>query len=62
MFVGHICTVHKTHGNDNAQNFTLALLNEHSDADPDLWILICKIKVGSGSVRRDTNPGPGHIR
>ena len=35
-----------------------------SVADPDLWIRICIIKVGSGSVWRDTNPDldPGHIR
>ena len=32
-----------------------------SDADPDLWIRICIIRVGSGSVWRDTNPDPGHI-
>ena len=31
-----------------------------SDADPDLWIRICIIKVGSWSVRRDTNPDLGH--
>ena len=33
-----------------------------SDADPDLWILICIIKVGSRSVWRDTNldSDPGH--
>ena len=30
-----------------------------SDADPDLWIRLCIIKVGS--VWRDTNPDPGHI-
>ena len=27
-------------------------------ADPDLWIRICIVKVGSGSVWRDTNPDP----
>ena len=34
-----------------------------SDADPDPWIQICIIKVGSGSVWRDTNPDtdPGHM-
>ena len=31
-----------------------------SDADPDLWIRIYIIKVGSGSVWRDTNPDQGH--
>ena len=37
--------------------------SDPSDADPDLWIRICIIKVGSGSVWRDTNPDPdpGHI-
>ena len=30
----------------------------YSDADPDLWIRICIVKVGSWSVRRDTNPDP----
>ena len=30
-----------------------------SDADPDLWIRICIIKVGS--VWRDTNPDSGHM-
>ena len=35
-----------------------------ADPDPDLWIRSCIIKVGSGSVWRDTNPDPdpGHIR
>ena len=37
-----------------------------ADPDPDLWIRICIIQVGSGygSVWRDTNPDPdpGHIR
>ena len=35
-----------------------------ADPDPDLCIRICIIKVGSGSVWRDTNPDPdsGHIR
>ena len=31
-----------------------------SDADLDLWIRICIIKVGS--VWRDTDPDPGHSR
>ena len=35
-----------------------------ADPDPDLWIRICILKFGSGSVWRDTNPDldPGHIR
>ena len=39
-------------------------LSSVADPDPDLWIQICIIKVGSGSVWRDTNPdpNPGHIR
>jgi hypothetical protein len=34
-----------------------------SDMDPDLWIRICIIKAGSGSVWGDTDPDldPGHI-
>ena len=32
------------------------------DADSDPWIRIRIIKGGSGSVWRDTNPDPGHIR
>ena len=33
-----------------------------ADPDPDLRIQICIIKVGSGSVWKDTNPDldPGH--
>ena len=40
------------------------LFSSDADPDPDLWIRICIIKVGSGSVWRDTNPDPdpGHIR
>ena len=30
-----------------------------SDADP--WTRICIMKVGSGSVWRNTNPDPGHM-
>ena len=36
------------------------LSKSSSDADPDLWIRKCLIKVGSRSVWRDTNPDPGH--
>ena len=32
-----------------------SILNSDADPDPDLWIRICIIKVGSGSVWRDTN-------
>ena len=32
-----------------------------SEADPDLWIRICIIKVRSGSIWTDTNPDPGQI-
>ena len=34
-----------------------------SDVDPDLWIRMYIIKVGSGSVWRDTNPDSdqGHM-
>ena len=41
--------------------FSFSLNPFGSVADPDLWIRICIIKVGSGSVWRDTNPDPGHI-
>ena len=30
-----------------------------NDADPDPWIRIHNIKIGPGSVWRDTNPDPG---
>ena len=33
-----------------------------SDVDPDPWIQICTINVGSRFVWRDTNPNPGHTR
>ena len=35
---------------------------QSSDAEPDLWIWICIIKVGSRSVWRDRNPDKGHTR
>ena len=50
--------------NEYLRSFYTIVVTSVADPDPDLWIRICIIKVGSGSVWRDTNPDPdpGHIR